>query len=351
MLYSLFFHTLGWSALASPGIRAALALATAFAIALALGRPTIAWLKRQRIGEKTEKTPIEDEALRRSISAKSGTPTMGGLFLVPALLGACLLWGDLADKGMQAAVICVAGLAALGVMDDVMKLRSRARKDRGLKVRYKLLVQALIGAGAAAVLVRLGATAWAERVAAASPSLHLTPQLAGLIFLAWGTLLVMTMSNATNVTDGMDGLLAGLAPLAAVAVGAAALLGPVGAEMGVLCGALAGACLGFLIYNRHPAQVFMGDTGSLALGGALAIAALASRQDVVLLVAGVIFLAEFGSSVLQIGAYQIFGRRVLPIAPMHHIFQRQGHAESRIVHGFYLGGVAAAMAGLGLLLM
>ena len=351
MLYRLIAEVTGLSALGGAGARAALALATAFAVALALGRPTIAWLKRRSIGEKTEKTPIEDEALRRSISSKSGTPTMGGLFLVPALLGACLLWGDLADKGMQAALICVASLAALGFVDDAMKLRSRERRDRGLKVRYKLLVQGLIGCGAAAVLLRRGASAWADRAAALAPSLHVSVAAAALIAVGWGTLLVMTMSNATNVTDGMDGLLAGLAPLAAGAVGAAALVGPVGAEMGVLCGALAGACLGFLYYNRHPAKVFMGDTGSLAVGGALAVAGLASRQELVLLLAGVIFLAEFGSSVVQIGAFQLFGRRVLPIAPMHHIFQRQGHAESRIVHGFYLSGVAAAVAGLGLLLV
>jgi phospho-N-acetylmuramoyl-pentapeptide-transferase len=344
MLYRLLMQIGNWQVLAQPAVRAALAAATAFAIALALGRPTIAYLRRKKIGEKTEKTPIEDAALRAGIAGKSGTPTMGGLFLVPALLTACLLWGDLRQAGMSAALLCTAALAGLGSLDDRMKLRSEARRDRGLKVRYKLVAQGIVGLAVTAMLLH-------QRAGALAPVLHVGIALAAALFLGWGALLVMTMSNSTNVTDGMDGLLAGLAPLAAAALGAAALHGggPAG-EMAVLCGAIAGACLGFLCFNRHPAQVFMGDTGSLAIGGGLAVAALASGQEAVLLVAGLVFLAEFVSSVLQIAAFQLFGRRVLPIAPMHHIWQRS-HAERRVVHGFYLGGAAAALAGLSLLLI
>ncbi len=339
MVYRAIVQLTGWQALALPSVRAALAAATAFALALALGRPTIAYLRRKKIGERTEKTAIGDEALRAGIAAKSGTPTMGGLFLVPALLVACLLWGDLADAGMSAALLCTAALAGLGSLDDRMKLRSEAKRDRGMKVRFKLLVQGVVGLAVTLLLV------------SRAPALPVLIVPAGLIFLAWGTLLVMTMSNSTNVTDGMDGLLAGLAPLAAGALGVAALrsAGPA-AEMAVLCGAVAGACLGFLCFNRHPAQVFMGDTGSLAIGGGLAVAALASGQEAVLLVAGLVFLAEFGSSVLQILSFKLTGRRVLPIAPIHHIWQHR-HAESRIVHGFYLGGAAAALAGLTLILL
>jgi phospho-N-acetylmuramoyl-pentapeptide-transferase len=345
MLYRLLVQIGGLQALAQPAVRAALAAATAFALALALGRPTIAYLRRKKIGEKTEKTPIQDEALRASIAGKSGTPTMGGLFLVPALLTACLLWGDLSDAGTSAALVCTAALAGLGSLDDRLKLRSEARRDRGLKVRYKLVAQGIVGLAVTALLLH-------QRAGALVPVLHVSIALAAALFLGWGTLLVMTMSNSTNVTDGMDGLLAGLAPLAAAALGAAALrtAGPA-AETAVLCGAIAGACLGFLCFNRHPAQVFMGDTGSLAIGGGLAVAALASGREVVLLVAGLLFLAEFGSSVLQIAAFQLFGRRVLPIAPMHHIWQKARYPERRIVHGFYLGGAAAALAGLSLVLL
>jgi phospho-N-acetylmuramoyl-pentapeptide-transferase len=340
MLYRVLAHVFGWHLLAQPALRAALAALSAFALALALGRPAIAYLRRRKVAEKTEKTPIRDEALRAGIALKSGTPTMGGLFLVPALLAACLLWGDLSDAATSAALVCTAALAGLGSLDDRLKLRSEARRDRGLKVRYKLLAQGLVGLGVTALLLHGRAA-----------GLHAVVLPAGLVFLAWGTLLVMTMSNSTNVTDGMDGLLAGLAPLASAAVGAAALraAGPA-AEMAVPCGAVCGACLGFLCYNRHPAQVFMGDTGSLAIGGALAVAALASGQEAVLLLAGLVFLAEFGSSVLQIAAFRVLGRRVLPIAPMHHIWQQKKFAERRIVHGFYLGGAAAALAGLGLVL-
>ncbi len=339
MLYRALMDVFGWQALAQPAVRAALAAATAFALALALGRPTIAYLRRKKIGEKTEKTPIQDEALRAGIAAKSGTPTMGGLFLVPALLVACLLWSDLRDAGTSAALLCTAALAGLGSLDDRMKLRSEAKRDRGMKVRFKLLAQGIVGLTVTLLLVRR------------APALPLGILPAGLVFLAWGTLLVMTMSNSTNVTDGMDGLLAGLAPLAAAALCVAALrsAGPA-AEMAVLCGAIAGACLGFLCFNRYPAKVFMGDTGSLAVGGGLAVAALASGQEAVLLVAGFVFLAEFGSSVLQIASFKLTGRRILPIAPMHHIWQKKHYPERRIVHGFYLGGAAAALAGLSLVL-
>jgi len=346
MLYRLLMQLTDVHGLEQAPMRAVLAAGTAFALALALGRPVINWLRRHKIGEHTEKTPIEDEALRRSIAAKSGTPTMGGLFLVPALIVSCLLWGDLRQPAMASALLCTAALACLGAVDDRRKLLGRAHTERGLKVRHKLLLQAAIGLGTALFLLRPGA-------AAVAALLSVGTLAAGLLFLGWATLLVMTMSNATNLTDGMDGLLAGLVPLAATVLAAAALAtgGPAAAEAAVYCGALAGACLGFLRYNRHPAEVFMGDTGSLAIGGGLAVAGLASGRELVLLLAGMVFLVEFGSSLLQIGAFQLTGRRVLPIAPLHHIWQKRGHAEPLIVRGFYLGGIAAAALGLGAMLI
>ncbi|MFO7959227.1 MAG: phospho-N-acetylmuramoyl-pentapeptide-transferase [Candidatus Brocadiia bacterium] len=326
-----------------PALRAALAALTAAVLALVAGGPILKRLTRLDIREKTEKTPIEDEDLRRTIAGKSGTPTMGGLIILAGLVPAVLLWADLATPQVLGALVCIGALAGLGLIDDYAKLRGTGHRDRGLKVRHKLLFQGLVGAALGLLLA--GGTG-----------------IGSLLFAAaWAGLVLATMANATNVTDGLDGLLAGLVPPAALVVGGAcwaagtpgtaARLGlqhvPGAAELSVVCAATAGACLGFLRFNHHPARVFMGDTGSMALGGGLAACALGAGQEVVLGLAGLVFLAEFGSSLLQIGAFQLFGKRVLPVAPVHHIFQKQGHHETMIVRGFYLAGMAAAVAGLG----
>lgn len=363
MLYRLLMsasHAADGSRLLSIGVRSFLACATALAIGLALGRPIIGWLSRMKIRERTEKTPIEDEALRRRILGKSGTPTMGGLLVLAGLVPACLLWADPGNACVGLALLCALALGVLGMVDDQLKLRAADRESRGLKVRYKLLGQATVGAAVGLVLVKQAA---AGGVAYSVPLLRLAGAGAAVLFALWAAGVVAAMSNATNVTDGLDGLLAGLTPLAAIVLGGAcwsagnphvaARLGlvhvPGAGELSVFCGALSGACLGFLWFNRHPARVFMGDTGSLAIGGGLAVAALAARQEMLLAVVGLVFLVEFGSSLLQIGSFKLSGRRILPIAPIHHIFEKRGYAEPRIVWGFYLWGAAAALMGLNLL--
>ncbi len=346
----------------APGLRALFAAATSMALVLLLGRPAIACLRRMRVGERTDKTPIEDDELRGSIARKQGTPTMGGIFLLASVLVASLLWADTSSTGVLAALLCTVVLAGLGAVDDVLKLIARERTERGLKVRWKLAVQGLAGAGFAALVLAEGARGTVERLSALRPGAPLPQSWGALLFVAGSALLVATMSNSANVTDGMDGLLAGLGALLAVALGiacsaagsarAAQALGithvPSAAEAAVLCGAAAGACVGFLHYNRHPARVFMGDTGSLAVGGLLACAALAARQEAVLVVGGLVLLAEFGSSLLQIGAFKLFGRRVLPVAPAHYILQKQGHPEPSVVRCFYVGGIASAVCAIAL---
>ncbi len=336
-----------------PGVplRAALAAITAWAVCLAVGPGILRWLRRVNIREKTEKTPIEDEKLRRAIADKSGTPTMGGLILLAGLGAGVLLWADLSATAPLATLSCGLAMSLLGMLDDRLKLRGKEHTDRGLKVRYKLLGQGLMGAALGALFLR-------EAGVPRFPVLAAVPAAGLLAALLWGALLVAVMANSTNVTDGMDGLLAGLAPPAALVLGAAcwaagtpAAAGRLGiphvagaAELAVVCAALLGACIGFLKFNHYPARVFMGDTGSMAIGGTLAAVGLAARQELVLALAGLVFLVEFGSSVLQIAGFQLFGKRVLPIAPVHHIFQKQGHSEPRIVRGFYLAGLAAAIA-------
>jgi phospho-N-acetylmuramoyl-pentapeptide-transferase len=338
-------------------LRAVLACATAAGVCLLCGPFVIAWLRRLKVGEKTEKTPIENAAMRARIAGKSGTPTMGGILLLGSLAAAVALWGDIANGALLAALACSLALGALGAADDLAKLRARSRTSRGLKVRHKLAVQGLIGAVLGLYLLRHTALTGTPAGLHHVSGMRLLAATTALAVI-WAALVVATMSNATNVTDGLDGLLAGLTPMAAVVLAVGCVLagrpGGDGAwvagadELAVYCGALGGAALGFLWFNRHPARVFMGDTGSLAIGGGLAATALAARQEALLAFIGLVFLAEFGSSLLQIACFRLLRRRVLPVAPIHHIFEMQGAAEPRIVRGFYLFGAAAGAVGLGL---
>jgi phospho-N-acetylmuramoyl-pentapeptide-transferase len=224
-----------------------------------------------------------------------------------------------------------------------MKLRGLGHRGRGLRARHKLAAQFAVGA-----LAGLALSTWAPTPAHGLPSPIVLAAGLPIVAAAWSALVVATFSNATNVTDGLDGLLAGLGAMAAGVLGIACWAAGA-AESAVFCGAWLGACLGFLRFNRHPACVFMGDTGSLALGGGLAATALAAGHEVLLGVVGFVILAEFASSLLQIGWFKAFGRRILPCAPLHHTFQLRGDPEVRIVRGFYLCGAVTAFGALNLL--
>ncbi len=344
MLYGLWHGEFGhdWYALRAIG-----ALLTAFLIAALGGVPLVAWLRRKGIGEQTDKTPIEDEELVEQIRAKAGTPTMGGLLIAAAFLPACLLWGRLSDRSLWLGIGCFVALGALGMVDDWKKLTGRGHKQRGLKVRYKLLIQGAVGCALGAAVVAGLAPEAVHRSSASLLSIPWFTLSGGLLAVVWFALVIATMSNAVNVTDGLDGLAGGLTVIALVPLGVAAA--GERSELCVHCGALGGAVLGFLRYNRHPARLFMGDTGSLAIGGSLGLLALLTYRELLLPLIGFVFLVEFGSVVLQVLWFKATGRRILPIAPVHHIFQKKGWPETQIVARFLIVGVLAA--GSALLLM
>lgn len=335
------------------GLRVLGAALTAFVIAVVGGKWVIAWLRRENLRERTQKTPIEDEKLREQINAKSGTPTMGGLIIIAGLLPAVLLWSRLTNLYLWLALACFAALAVLGVVDDRMKLAGKGHRDRGLKVRYKLLIQGAIGCG-------LGMAYW-HRLKVIGPSGIPAPLLRdwilplGPLVIIWAGLVVATMSNAVNVTDGLDGLAGGLTLVALVPLGimtygsgkwAIAGSDPGLRELALFCAALGGAVLGFLWHNWHPARVFMGDTGSLAIGGGIGLVAVMSRVELLLPLLAFVFLVEFGSSVLQVLWFKATGRRILPIAPIHHLFQQKGWPERDIVASFLIIAAAAGMCAL-----
>ena len=339
----------------TPGARALLAAVTAFIVSVATGGRIIDWLRSLGLTEKTDKTPIEDEDLRRQISEKRGTPTMGALIIFAGLFAACVLWNDLSSPALHSLLLCIVALAGLGAIDDVLKFKGETHTDRGVKARWKLFVQAGVGCTAAVLLWARGGGAG---LAGLLGSMWDSQWAIALAVMAWGALIVMVMSNSVNISDGMDGLTGGLSALTASVLALACLFAarettlplqspaPQAGEAAVFCGALLGSSLGFLIYNRHPAQIFMGDTGALAVGGSLGMAAVAGGIEILLPVVAFVLLAELASSLAQIFAFKLTGRRILPVAPLHHIFQKRGISEPRIVAGFHFAGAVCALAGL-----
>lgn len=272
---------------------------------------------------------------------KAGTPTMGGLLI---LAGFCV--GALVAGGWRIGGVLVVTLAfgAIGLLDDMLaQLRGRSL---GLKARQKLALQV-----AAAVIFTKWVMSAEHTLTVGWPGVHMWEL--GWLYLLFGTLFMVTMSNATNLADGMDGLAAGLTLLgaAALAIVGSVVAGvtPAAKEAPVAAMALAGACAGFLGFNRSPALVFMGDTGSLALGACLAAVSMLTGTELPLLVIGAVFLAELLSVVIQVISFKTTGRRVFRMSPLHHHFDRCGWPERKVVTAFWIaGGVAAA---LGLLLI
>ena len=354
----------GQGLFAYTSFRAALALLTAFALALASGPVTIAWLARAGVREDTQKT--DSERLAELHAGKRRTPTMGGVFLVGSLLVSGLLWMRFDGFHVYSwiGLALIGWFAVVGWIDDRIKLLDPVRS--GLSKRQKQLALTLGAAVCAGLLLAVGLESdhggpflylplWKD---AAVP----LGGLLGVPFVVVGVLVLTGSANAVNLTDGLDGLAAGCVLIAALALaGIGYLVGhaqfaeyllvrhvPGAAEIAVLMAALAGACMGFLWFNAHPAQVFMGDVGSLALGGALGYAAVVSRTELVLFVVGGVFVAEALSVVLQVWSFKTRGRRVFRCAPLHHHFQFGGMPETRIVARAW---ILAALLALGSLLL
>jgi len=326
----------GVGALASTGVGAAL-------------------IRRFRRHGVTEDVSVPDserlDALRR---AKRGTPTMGGLMIIGGVLAAALLC---APPRPEVALTCGVLLAfgGLGFVDDLLKLRrGAAGVGRVLNRRTKLAVEIALGLAAAAYIWR------AVPAGAAAPGALVLPFGAGAVdlgagYVLVGGLLIALTANAVNLTDGLDGLAGGCALAAALVPPAAAVLGAarpagawfdpgVAASAAVLCGGLAGALVGFLRYNRHPARIFMGDTGALAIGGLLGVVVLVMKLEVLYLLFGVVFLLEAASVALQVGWFKLTRRRIFRCAPFHHHLEFGGWTETGVVRCFWAAAFVAALA-------
>lgn len=330
--------------------RVILSAITSLALALWLGPKTIRALQRWSFGQV-----VRDDG-PKSHYCKANTPTMGGLFILASILISTLLWADLGNRYIWA-VVCITTLyAAVGFADDFLKISKKNTK--GLAPRWKYF---WLSAGALTVMFCLyhSATLPAETALVLPFVKNVFPQL-GLMYIVLGYFVLVGSSNAVNLTDGLDGL--AIVPTIMVA-GALAVFAyvtghvnfaaylhipyiPLAAELTIVCAAIFGAGLGFLWFNTHPALVFMGDVGSLALGGILGIIAILVRQELVFFLMSGVFVIEAVSVILQVGSYKLRGKRVFKMAPIHHHYEESGWPEPRVIVRFWIITVVLVLIGL-----
>ena len=343
--------------------RAAGATVTALLVAFICAPPVIRWLRERNVGQVIR---AEGPA---SHQGKRGTPTMGGVIIIFATVIPTLLWARLDSRYVVVAVVATLWMGAIGLLDDFLKIVRG--KSQGLVARWKLAGQVSFGL-ALGLFLLISPVAANLRAASTQVPLfkyYLLPFWPPL-YVLFVTFVLTGSSNAVNLTDGLDGLASGLAAITAGAFAifaylfgrfdAAKYLGlyflPGAGELTIFCGALLGAALGFLWFNAHPAQVFMGDTGALAIGGALGTVAIMLKAEFLLLIAGGVFAAEAVSVMLQTGVYRWRKRRrgkeyadahrVFRMAPLHHHFEKLGWAEPQVVTRFYILGVLCAAIAL-----
>ncbi|MBI4566879.1 MAG: phospho-N-acetylmuramoyl-pentapeptide-transferase [Planctomycetes bacterium] len=341
--------------LSSVPARALLAGLTALVIVVLSGKRFAAILRGLKVAERTDKT--DSPHLAELHAGKRDTPTMGGLLMVGAMLAASALWNDLSSAQTLALDAGVAAMAAIGLYDDWIKLR---RERHGISARAKMGL-ILAAGGCVGVALALG---WDGPAPSLSLPWRAGPEIAvgPALFVAIVMLLLASATNAVNLTDGLDGLAAGaFAPVAAaftvVALGLSAggflIRGryealPWAGEVAVFTATALGAALGFLWHNRHPARMFMGNTGSLALGGVLGLAPVLLGQELLLPVAGGLFVIEALSVILQVGSFKLRGKRIFKIAPLHHHYQFLGWPETRVTARFWLLSFILSLAAVAL---
>lgn len=330
--------------------RSFMALISALVISLLVGPSLIGRLRRMQYGSDS----LRQDTPERHQKTKKGTPTMGGVIILLAILASTALWANLTNRYVWVAMLAIASFGLIGIWDDWTKIRRR----RGIPARVKFGAQALL------TLLLLQIVFW-------QPPEQWSPVLAipflkgwfvhlGIWWFVFAMLVVIGSSNAVNLTDGLDGLAIGPIVMAGGAFGVIAyltgnfraadylkILNVRGAgELTVFCGALIGAAIGFLWFNCHPAEVFMGDAGSLALGGAIGMLAVLTKAELLLPLIGGLYVVEAVSVIVQVASFKLTGRRVFRMAPLHHHYELTGWAEPKIVVRFWIVSFALALLAL-----
>ena len=355
MLYHLLYplHT-EWSVLNVMQyitFRTAAASLTAFVFTLALGPWVIRRLRRSQIGQV-----VRSEG-PKTHRPKAGTPTMGGLLILGAAITPTLLWVDLRNSYVWVAVLSTLGFGLIGFIDDYLKVVGGTH--HGLRPRYKLALQCVVAVGVGLALLSLSSQGLYNTQLVFPFFKGLMPDL-GWAYVPFAVLVLVGASNAVNLTDGLDGLAISVFTVAAVAFTALVYISghavfasylllvrfPPAAELTIFCGSLVGAGLGFLWYNSYPADVFMGDVGSLALGGALGTVALLIKQELLLPIVGAVFVIEALSVIIQVGSFKLTGQRVFKMAPLHHHCELIGWSEPKVISRFLIIAVVFALFSL-----
>jgi phospho-N-acetylmuramoyl-pentapeptide-transferase len=340
--------------------RAAGGMATAMFLAFLFAPATIRWLRHLRFGQVVRQEGPESHL------KKAGTPTMGGVLILTSTTVATLLWADLTSRYVLITLLVFIWLGVVGFLDDYLKVVRK--RSEGLVGRYKLIGQGLIGVVVGAILLL-----WPLRTGDVGTTGISLPFVADwyiriipVMFIPWVMFVITGSSNAVNLTDGLDGLAAGLTAIAAATFGVFAYIAgnriisgylgifflPGSDELAIFCVALAGATLGFLWFNAHPAEVFMGDTGALALGGALGAVSLLLKMEFLLAIVGGVFVVEALSVMAQVVYFKYTarrygqGRRILRMAPLHHHFEKIGWVEGKIIVRFWILGLLCSLVAL-----
>ncbi|MHB1532724.1 phospho-N-acetylmuramoyl-pentapeptide-transferase [Acidithiobacillus sp.] len=354
MLYALFmwlgeiYH--GFYVFQYLTLRGVLAILTALILSFLIGPYFISRLRRYKIGQQ-----VRDDGPETHLS-KQGTPTMGGAMILLVVILTTLLWADLSNRFVWVAVITTLAFGAIGFVDDWRKLRRK--NSKGLSAGGKYGLQSLVALGAATTLYLT-----AQSPVETNLILPFIPHVdipMGLGFIVFSYFVIVGSSNAVNLTDGLDGLAIVPTVMVGGALGIFAYVSgnavfahyldvpwvPGAGQMLIFCGALVGAGLGFLWFNTYPAEVFMGDTGALALGAALAIVAIVARQELVLFIMGGIFVVETLSVMIQVVSFRLTGKRVFRMAPLHHHYEKKGWPEPRVAVRFWIITVILVLVGL-----
>ncbi|PIU40566.1 MAG: phospho-N-acetylmuramoyl-pentapeptide-transferase [Candidatus Omnitrophica bacterium CG07_land_8_20_14_0_80_50_8] len=332
--------------------RAAMASITAFVVSLFIGPFVIRFLHRLELKQTVQRDGFSK--LYKAHAGKDEVPMMGGLLILGALATSTLLWADLGNRYVWICLLVMSWLGLVGFTDDYLKFLKKDSK--GLKAAAKLLGQVSISAGLGLFLY-FDSTGWQEIHVPFLKDFVIT---LGPFYVLFAVLVVTGASNAVNLTDGLDGLAIGCTAMIALAYGLLSYVTgnikiseylhvpfvPGAGELTVFCLALFGAGMGFLWFNSHPASVFMGDTGSLSLGGALGAVALFTKKELLLLIIGGVFVVEALSVILQVASFKCRKKRVFLMAPIHHHFQLKGFSESKVVIRFWIVSLILALVGL-----
>jgi len=350
LLYPLHEKFSGFNVFRYITFRSAGAVLTALLVTFVLGPSMIAWLRRLKVGQH-----VRNDGPQTHL-AKQGKPTMGGLLIVAALVSSALLWSDLTNKYVWVVLFATLAFGGIGFWDDYLKVVKK--RSTGLRAIQKFGLQIIASAMIGFFLYYNPGDP--NSTSLSVPFLKRLFLDLGWFYIPFVVVVIVGSSNAVNLTDGLDGLAIGLVGIAATANAVIVYLGgnkiiaeylkilyiPGSGELTIFCGALLGASLGFLWYNAHPAEVFMGDVGSLSLGGALGTLAVVTKHELILVIVGGIFVIETISVILQVGSYKLTGKRIFRMAPIHHHFEQIGWPESKVITRFWIVGIILALVSI-----